>query len=104
MAACVFLAVSCKQGKGDAEKYANSWAKKHYAKSYSMVECSASDSDENGYVSCTVFFKAPKVKAGAVGALLDAPDGERWRFIVPQEDSPESRAQALVDLIRRSTP
>jgi len=52
----LFLVVSC-FGSGDAPDHAEKWASKHYASKYSSTECGASDSDDDGYVSCTVFFK-----------------------------------------------
>lgn len=54
------LIMSCKMGSGDAPTYAREWAEKHYSGEYSEVECQSSDSDDDGYVSCTVFFKKPE--------------------------------------------
>lgn len=62
----ILVAVSCKTGKGDSEKYAHQWAQKHYPDQYKDVECLSSDSDDDGYVSCTVFFtEGPAEASGA---------------------------------------
>lgn len=60
----ILLAISCKMGKGDSEKYAREWAEKHYSGQYKMIECQSSDSDDDGYVSCTVFFDDGSAEAG----------------------------------------
>lgn len=58
----ILIIGSCKYGSGDAPGYAEKWAQKHYPDEYKSVECGSSDSDDDGYVSCTVFFK--KAEAG----------------------------------------
>lgn len=67
MATLMLFGVSCSQcgGSGDAPASARKWAEAHYAGKYTSVECLPRDTDGDGYVSCTVFFK----KAGDVIGL-----------------------------------
>lgn len=57
------LVFACKTGSGEAPGEARKWAKKHYEGQFKMVECGSSDSDDDGYVSCTIFFKEPVAEA-----------------------------------------
>jgi hypothetical protein len=52
----LLLAISCKMGQGDSEEYAREWAEEHYGSKYKKVVCQSGDSDDDGYVSCTMFF------------------------------------------------
>lgn len=58
--ACITLIFSC--GNGSAPEFAQSYADKHYPdnKGTECIEGLDSDSDDDGYISCTVFLPEDK--------------------------------------------
>lgn len=46
-------------GPGDAHKFAQEWVDKWHPNDSAQIECQGRDTDDNGYVTCTVGWKDP---------------------------------------------